>query len=260
MKRIIAFLDENTNKELVVKSTIHLAKLLNRQVLLCHLVTAPVEWELMSRSLRDKYPSEKNKINEARLVMDELLSELRSENVNAKKQFLYFNSDAIEQDFDFESDEILIIDAGAFNTHKNQKLNDFLIGLKSIKLFIKQPFNHESISDIVLTSNFKSLNDETIEIISCFESLINFNLNLVYINTPSDQENSEISIENIKNVISQNGLSKTGISIFYSDSQIKGAKLFADLKGGDLIIVESTRKIDYQEFSDINCPIMIINK
>ncbi|NOQ70399.1 MAG: hypothetical protein GQ574_00230 [Crocinitomix sp.] len=260
MKRIIALIDDNSDREIVIASAVELALLLNIEVTVCHLVIAPSNWEQLNRSSRDKHPTSKLKINEARFLMDEILGEIRLKNLKAKKRFLYFDSTEKDPVLDFQKDELIVMEKKLLNRGRNHALSDLLFNLEPSKLILSAPLQTNSISDIVFTSNFHKINSETSQIINELYRHLVFNLNLVYINTKEKQENSDISINNMKNVIAANGFSRTGISIFHSDQKLHGAELFANMKGGDLIILECSERITNLELSKLNLPIIIINK
>ena len=127
-------------------------------------------------------------------------------------------------------------------------------------MILSKPIDVSKISDIVLTSNFHEIKSETAELINNLYGYLDFNLNLVYINTKDKQENSDISINNMKKVIAEKRFSRTSISIFHSERKIRGAELFANMKGGDLIILECSQHILNQELARLNLPIIIVNK
>lgn len=260
MKKIIALIDNNSDRDIVIDSAVELALLLNLEVTICHLVIAPSNWEQLNRSRRDKYPDAKLKINEARFLMDEILGEIRLKKVKAKKRFLYFDSTEIDAVHDFHKDELIVMEKKFLNRVQNHALSDLLFNLEPSKLILSAKLQINSILDIVFTSNFHEVNCETSQIINELYRHLIFNLNLVFINTKEKQENSDISINNMKNVIATNGFSRTGISIFHSDQKLHGAELFANMKGGDLIILECSERITNQELSNLNLPIIIINK
>ncbi|MFT5822408.1 MAG: hypothetical protein ACI8ZM_003664 [Crocinitomix sp.] len=260
MKKIIALIDDQSNREILIDSAVELAKLLNLEVTVCHLVLAPSNWEQLNRVTREKHPDAKLKINEARFLMDEILREIRMKDVKAKKRYLYYDSTDAKHNFDFNSDELIVMEKKFLNRGQNHALSDLLFKLEPSKLILCQPLQINAIADIVFTSNFHDINPETSNLISELYRYLVFNLNLVFINTKEKQENSEISIKNMKKTIAANGFSRTGISIFYSDRKIRGAKQFANMKGGDLIILECSQRISNQELSKLNLPIIIINK
>ena len=259
MKKIIALIDNNSDREIVIASAVELALLLNIEVTVCHLVIAPCNWEQLNRSARDKYPDSKLKINEARFLMDEILGEVRLKNIKAKKRFLYFDSSEKDAALDFHKDELIVMEKKFLNRGRNHALSDFLFKLEPSKLILSAPFQIKTISDIVFTSNFHEIKGETSQIINELYRHFVFNLNLVFINTKEKQENSEISIKNMKAIIAENGFSRTGISIFHSDKKVHGAELFANMKGGDLIILECSERITNLELSKLNLPIILIN-
>lgn len=260
MKKIIALIDDQSDKEIVIDSAIELAQLLNVEIIVCHSVFAPNNWEQLGRSEREKHPDARTKINEARLLMDDLLGEIRLKNIRAKKRFLFFDKNEKHYNLDFQKDELVIMEKKFLKRGRNRALRDLIFNLEPAKLILSEPLKINTINDIVLTSNFHEIKSETVQMINELYRFLVFNLDLVYINTKEKQENSDISIKNMKKVIDRYGFSRTRISIFHSDRKVRGAELFANMKGGDLIILECSQPISNQELANLNLPIIIINK
>lgn len=260
MKNIIALIDENTNRDVIINSAVEFAKLLKLEITVCHFVVAPHNWEQLGRRARDKFIEAKQKINEARIVMDEILSEIRSEDLKVKKRFIYYDQTDFQTDFGFSSDDLIIVEKSLFNRSTNNSLSDILLNVEASKLILNTFFDTQAISDIVFTSNFQHVKKQSVDLINDFYKDLKFNLNLVFINTKEIQENSDISIQNMKSVIAENGFSRTKISIFNAESRMTGANLYANMKDGDLIIMECSEQINRQELENQQLPILLIIK
>ncbi len=260
MKKIIALIDDESNTEIVIKSAVELALIMNLEIIVSHLVFAPHNWGELNRKERDKHPDSKLKINDARFLMDSILNEIRLKNVKAKKHFLYFDTNETNFDLGFRKDELIVMEKKFLKRGRNRALRELIFNLEPSKLILSKPLEISTITDVVFTSNFHEIKTETTELINDLYDNLVFNLNLVYINTKDKQENSDISINNMKKVIDENRFSRTSISIFHSDRKIRGAELFSNMKGGDLIILECSQRILNQELSKLNLPIIIVNK
>ncbi len=259
MKRIVVLISEKTNNEAIVSTAIQMAQLFKLDITLRHLVQAPHNWEELGRTARDHYPKAKQAMNTARLIMDQLLLKIRAEKVTAQKGYLLYDADQQKNRTIANSDALVITDRKLFDT-KDTALLDFLCDHSPIKLIVSNEFDAKQIEDVVLSSDFHTLLPQSITFVNKLIENLDFNLNLVFIDTNETRENSEISIANMKKAIALNGFRKTTISIFNAECRLKGVERFANLKGGDLIITEERCEVNIARLTEIHLPIIIINK
>ncbi|WP_066756259.1 hypothetical protein [Crocinitomix algicola] len=259
MKRIAVLISKSTNNEIIIQAAIQMAQILQLEITLYHFVTAPQNWESLGRTVRDSHPQAKRDMNEARLVMDHLLMEIRAEKVAARKAYLLYDQEERSTENTHNVDTLVITDRKMFEVD-NTDILDFLCEFTPVKLIVGNEFKVKNIEDVVLSSDFHTLLPQCVSLVNNLIDTIDFNLNLVFIDTNETRENSKISIENMKRVITQNGFRKTSISIFNSDCRLKGVEDFANLRGGDLIITEEQCKVNLKSLNEMHLPIIIINK
>ena len=260
MNKIVVFLNADSESGMVLDSALNLAALFKVEIEICQLVNAPVNWDRLSRSARDKFPTAKQAMFEARNKLDTILANVREKGVKAKKSFYYLDAQQDITELAWGINDLVIVEQKFIANQHTKRIIPTLFALNSAILVISTVFNPESLNDIVLTSDFNSLKPQTSQFITTFYNHFQFNLNLVFINTIKEQQNSGISIHNMKNIIAENGFSNTRISIFYSDLKTQGAQCFADLKGGDFIIMENNSNLDPNECKALEVPLLILNK
>ena len=162
-------------------------------------------------------------------------------------------------DFNVNKEALVITDRHLF-ADRNTAIQSFLCQFSPIRLIVGSEFNVTAIEDVVLSSDFHTLLPQSVTLVNQLSENLDFNLNLVFIDTNEVRENSKISIENMKKAITENCFRKTSISVFNSDCRLKGVEDFANLRGGDLIITEEHCDVNMTKLEEIHLPIVVINK
>lgn len=123
-------------------------------------------------------------------------------------------------------------------------LEELLIGSNTEKVVrhskcpvitVKQPVNADDIKHIIFASEFSAVNSTIIEHIKSLQELLEAELSLVKINTPSFFETSKDSRAKIEEFISRHGLTHTHSAIYNSASEEEGIIEYAEEVNADLI-------------------------
>lgn len=259
MKEIVALIHHPENNEVVVQTAVRMAQLFDLDMTLMYIIEAPYDWEQLGRSARDSHPGVKTRINKARLTMDHWLTVIRSHQITAKKAFLYYDQEQSSAPYPNHSESLVISDKHLFDS-ADPAFTQVINQLTPIKLIVDTVFEPNEIEDIVLSSDFHTVQPQSVNLINALIAQFSFHLNLVFINSNELRENSEISITNMKKAIAQYEFRKTSISIFNAEDRLLGAEQFANIKGGDLIITEERNVVDVSALHKEHLPIIIIQK
>lgn len=258
MKNLVLLINENSKIDILSEMVEQFAIYFNSFVTIYHVVKAPHDWELLSRSTRQNEPHTRQIINAARIKLNHTLSALRSKKIDSKKEFLFFDPKQINYSPSIDNtDSLVITDQGIFND-KNRSYSQYLHHFSPNKIVIKDCFYLNQLEDVVLSSDFKNLSKSSISFLNFLIENFKFNLHLVFINTNDKMENSELSIEKMKKVINNNFLCNTSISIFCSNKLWSGLEYFTNIKGGELIILEHESKLEITDTYSRKFPIVYL--
>ncbi len=253
MFKIIAFTAADSDDQHVVDSAIKIAAFFNVQVEFLHYVQGPSEWNLLSRTAKDKHPDCKVKIANARDKFDGLLRDLRSCGVTASKRII------VQETLDSaalicNSEDLLLWDSKSF-----WKL-DIANWIKATNIMLLSTFiDPRQFNDLVVNSCFqKPLKQVTLDLILRLSNQIDLHKHFLFVNTQKNFESSSNSVNRIKKSINQSGFNKTRIEVFNSQRHDEGIAEFSKLKNCDLIIIEYIKASEISNLARIEVPLILI--
>ena len=257
MNSIILIINSEEKNHPMLESAVNLALFFESEIKICCFLEAPLAWEKLGRGDRDRLPEVKAKIANAKDQMDSWLKHFRSLGISSSKRFYFYQGETCKEKLGDENSNLILV-------HKN------LLNIKAIKntvvqsdesiLMIDKVFKPTDLNYGIYNSDFKLESKRTSDILCRFLDEELFSLNLVYINTKLVNEDSAISIKNMKRVINNCALSKTKISIFYADTLNKGLLSFVEVNETDIIIRELCDKLSLTDLNLNFTPTLYIRR
>jgi hypothetical protein len=215
-----------------------------------------MNWDKLSRTSRDKYPEEKKEISLAKEAMDAMLQQARDLGISSSKCICYFQGLEFSRPIESENSQLIV---SCQETLGIQGAKRLVVEANSNTIIIDKEFKLENLNDSLFNSDFKNESLLTSELLCSLLDMDQFTLHLVYINTKLVNENSSISINNMKQIINNYALSKTRISIFYADTLNKGLKSFVELNEADFIVRELNAKMNLNDLNVNFAPTLLIS-
>ena len=262
LKRILLVLDENKVPEFLIDSVIGLSKLLELKVELVSIIEMPENWLVLNRNAKEKHPESKIKMRELRETLDANLKILRLNEVNCSKRILCC-SPTTPVSLNTDKQSLLLTESeNFFHAVKDdfKPIHHTIANSNCPILAINRKFNPNSLIEIILVSNYKSVHPAVVQLLDKLMIEMRTYLDLIFINTPDDFENSDESIARIKNFISSNCLSNTRISIFNDNNLIKGIGNLVKLKSADLLCVDNFKHAQIKQIKKMDVPLLFLPK
>lgn len=257
MKSIIAVINGVEENKSLLASAVNLATFFGTDIKLVCFLEAPVGWEKLRRAGRDKFPEVKAKIAHAKELMDSYLKDIRNLGIVSSKGFCYYQDQGGKVILDNEHSNLILVQKKSLNI---KGIKNTIVGLDENVLVLNEEFNPTDLNLGLFNSSFKTESELTPEILCRFLDQKMFSLNLLYINTKLVNEDSAISIKNMKRVINNCALSKTKISIFYADTLNKGLLSFVEVNETDIIIRELCDKLSLTDLNLNFTPTLYIRR
>lgn len=245
-------------------AAISLAKKNNAKLEIIHAIHTPIDWMKMDmispsgaqvtfKDVEQSFPEVQKVVAAATAKLHQLRDDAKSNGVDAQSHLVYNTSivEAIQENA--ETDSIIVM-----GSHGSSGFKEVTIGSNAQKVVreLKQPvlIIKESLSDfdpknVVYASNFEEsdLNNSLADAAK-LAGIYGAQLNLLYINTPSNFKDSNSIQERINSVVKEYGLSNCSIYIFNHYTVDFGIHDFLKNGNYDLLIMPSHGYTGIQRF------------
>lgn len=239
MKKILVPTDFSICAKAAEDTAMEMACVFNAEIHFLHTIFTPVDWVKISLKRENLYPETKKQISVARNELNKLV--LRAEKLGLKASVFIA--------FDKGSDEI--------NRHAIGYKNDFIVmgtyGTKGIKeligsntqkvirystvpvLAIKKKLKKSAFKNIVFASDFEEEIRSPFRVIKDFADKMNSKIHLLFVNTPSYFEETDISEMKMGEFIKKSSPSSCSVNIYNAFNTESGILKFSKSENIDLI-------------------------
>ncbi|EOZ95592.1 Universal stress protein family [Indibacter alkaliphilus LW1] len=246
MKTILVPYDFSKEAEYAFKFAQELAKNTTKKLKLFHVIELPGPQSFSSMGEAGAFNNDAQQI-----FMVELVEK-------RKKQMADLNAKFKDSPFTFESKIVFgnpfagiskeIADADAdlvvMGSKGSSGLEEVLIGSNTEKVVrnatcpvitVKNEIHPKDIKKVVFASDFDSVPDKVVDKLKKASIVIDAELHLVKINTPSMFENTRTSKQKIKDFVDKHGLKVASMDVYNSSSEEEGIIEYADDINADMI-------------------------
>lgn len=198
--RILLLTDFSDISENAVEYAVLIAKKTRAEIQVMHLINTPVDWVNIGVEKEKQYPETRERIADARVQLNEVVSRFRDAGVIARPVLVY-NMD-VENIPEYIKDEDL--DLIMMGSHGARGIKEFTIGSNAQKvlrtsrkpvLIVKKKPKYDSIKEVVFASTFDKKWNRHFESVLTFVDAFDARVHLLYINTPYDfKETHEMDV------------------------------------------------------------------
>ncbi|TVP47928.1 MAG: universal stress protein [Mongoliibacter sp.] len=246
MKTILVPYDFSKEAEYAFKFAQGLAKNTTKKLKLLHVVELPGPQSFSSMGEASAFNNDAQQIFMVELVekrkrqMAELQEKYKNEPYTFETKLVFGNPFAGISKEILEADADLVV----MGSKGSSGLEEVLIGSNTEKVVrnatcpvftIKSEVYPEDIKKVVFASDFDSVPDKVIDKLKKASMVIDAELHLVKINTPSMFENTRTSKEKIKKFVDKHQLKVASMDVYNSSSEEEGIIEYADDIDADMI-------------------------
>jgi nucleotide-binding universal stress UspA family protein len=262
--KIVLLTDFSEISEHATSYTMQMAKKLQAQVHVLHVINTPIDWVKIPLEKEKLYPETKAEIGMANFKLNEIIKLFGNEGIEAKKSLLYnLGVENVAEHIKGKDFDLIVM-----GSHGTKGMNPFRLGSNAHKvlrsaaiptLVVKQKPATDAIKHIAFASTFEEDQNKAFQQVLRFSELIGAQLHLLYINTPYNF-NESAEIEQRLQDFCKSATTNCIKHSYNALNEERGIRYFMEKTEVDLLSIATSGKSGFVQFFSPSLTEHLINQ